>query len=495
MQELLIDWDAPRMTCVEVSRSGEGILGLQMHQFVAPEDLAGASRGRELGEWLARELSLKQVTATNWTVVLPRDRVTLRRLELPGIPESEVAMVVPFQMASQLGSAPEQMVVDFLPSGPGAVLAVSLPVEMLAQIKIVANQCGASVSRILVSSCLVSTTKPESAKRALVLWADEHRIEAVFSDGGTIQAASCRRRNSTSELTTGELAGEIRRLLMNTDPVIDPVAIFTVGSAVTLSNELGGKLNLEVTPVTEEDLAVKGLKGKVSLDQLESLAPIGQLALLGLKGAAGERERIDFLAPRKATEKKDRRLQYAIAGSIAAVIFLALGSWMWNARLADLNEEIATLGQSIRDGESFIKAREQVGTAAGKIEKHIAQQVEMSSHFSEMLQTLPGTERLFLTSYTLIPLTGEYRARVVATGLAKRRLDVELFFEQLTQRGLRVKPSPIDEETRRDRDYPVEFKLELDIPSKPVLAAKQKVEETRTSRAGASGGGSRPNAT
>lgn len=465
MQELFIDWDVPRLTCVEVSRAGEEILGVQANEFVAPEDLADVRRGRELGEWLTRELAGKQIAATSWTVVLPRDRVTMRRLELPGVPEAEMAMVIPFQMSMQLGSSPEQMIVDFLSNTPGSVMAASLPAEVMGQIKLVAAQCGASVSRVLVSSCLVTSVRPDAAKRALVLWGDQHRIEAVYTDAGAMQAASCRRRNSLAPMLVGELAGEARRQLMNVDTTSEAVRLFVWGPAADLAEELGEKLGLAATTIGTEDLSAKVLRGKLGPEQLESLPALGQLALLGMKGTSADQEQVDFINPRKAAAKQDRRLLYGLAGGLAAVLLIGMGLWMWNSRLGELDSEIETLRTQIRDGETFIEAREQVGLAASKIDKHVAQQVEMSAHFAELLATLPGTERMFLTSYTLIPLSGEYRGRVVASGLAKRRIDVELFFEQLTQRGLRVKPSPIDEETRRDRDYPVEFKLELDIPA------------------------------
>jgi hypothetical protein len=482
MQELFIDWDLPRVTCVEVSRSGEDVMGVQVHEFVAPEDLGDLRRSRELGEWLARELSLKQLSVSHWTVILPRDRVMMRRLELPGVPEAEIPIVVPFQMATQLGTAPEMIVVDYLPNHPGIVMAASLPSDVLGQIRAVATLCSATIDRILVSSCLVSAAKPDFIKKAVVIWADQHRIESVWNDGYGIAAASCRRRNSQADLAVGELAGEVRRLLMNVDTSGDEVPVFVWGQAATLVSELAQKLDTPVSAIDSELVSTKAFKGKVDAGLMESQPAIGKLALLGLKGIPADKEQVDFLSPRKSAAKKDRRMLYGIIGGVAAVLVIGVGTWIWNSKLAELDDEISTLQTQITDGNSFIKARDSIGIAAGKIDKHVSQQVELSNHFSELLTTLPGTRQLFLTSYSIIPLTGEYRARVVASGVAKRRIDVELFFEQLNQKGLRVKPSPIDEETKKDRDYPVEFKLELDIPSRRAVAASPKKETPRPSQ-------------
>ncbi len=494
MTELIIDWDFPRLSCLEISREGERILGMVEHAFVAPEELSDFRRARELGEWLARELSLKQISSNEWTIILPRDRMTLRRLELPPVPDTELPTMVQFQMASQLAASAEQMVVDYLPtqstrSGESFlhVIGTSVAGDMLAQIKVVAALCQATVKHVFPATTLLSSVatlvnKAKSSSRngvSILIWANAHRIESLLLHEGDLVLANSRRRNSQEPIHTAELAGDARRLIMlNPGSTLEETPdIFVWTNLPTVVLELQKELDADVIRVEPEVIAISLLKQEDQNRTISELTMTGQLSTVAAsRSGAHPFPQIDFLSPRQPPVKKDHRLLYGLVSGLLVLLIAGVGMWMWNARLAELNDEIASLETAISESNMFLKARSEVGEAAGKINEHLNQQVEMTKLFEELLTTLPGTDRLYLSTYSVIPLSGQYRGRVTGSGYAKRRVDVEGFNEQLTSRGLRVKPTPIDEESKDDPAYPVKFSLEFDIPAAEPALKKPSVK-------------------
>jgi len=109
---LALDWDERQLYLVSAS-TGRG--GMRVERAVVwqeEQDLTVAN-AEEAGRRLRDRLKTSGIAPAPVLVCVGRDRVVLKEIQYPPVPESEEAGLVRFQATKELSEAPEDVVIDY----------------------------------------------------------------------------------------------------------------------------------------------------------------------------------------------------------------------------------------------------------------------------------------------------------------------------------------------------------------------------------------------
>ncbi|MGH7201371.1 MAG: hypothetical protein ACREJB_12250, partial [Planctomycetaceae bacterium] len=184
-------------------------------------------------------------------------------------------------------------------------------------------------------------------------------------------------------------------------------------------------------------------------------------------------ETVDFLDPRRPAVKRERKkLQIGLAAA-GTVLVLAASYGTFKMHEADLAEEIATRETRIDAQEKLLAQGRPTLEAARQIDGWTAGDVHWLEQLQDVQETLPGTDRLYLTEYHVGPAPSEGLARIKAIGYARERFDVEEMNDRLVKKGYRLQPTALTTD-RRDPQYPNKFELDMVLVDRPGEPATQR---------------------
>ena len=493
-RHLVIEWDLPHVSLLLARREGASWEILQWHRCVLPEHVAESKAlSRDAASWLLSECPswLRELEtsseATSLSVILPRDRVTLRKLELPPIPTEELPGVVPLQMASQLSARMEDLAIDFLPptsSGSAEnqiVLAASLPIDQLRTLQTLAVQLHCELTFVGLSSLTLLeavphfTTGTASAQRSLLCIYSEERLEALYCNAGQLIAAGYRRRNRELPFQTKEAVAEIRRLLATeTETATLPIQFLSLtdsknGGVISEAEKALG-MPVQLLEIDTTNSTVR-LNDNFDLKMPELLSE-GGLRSIGalLAEKPSQVFQLNLQAPRQMQELKDHRKAWIYGGAAALVGGLIIAYLAWWGQLAGLDDKIERLNTEIAAVDKFMKDQGKVVEQAKKLTVYQDRSLDFDEHFQKILSILPARDQLLFTEWQSLPLSGESHSRIIASGLARSRQSIESFAEKLAQDGWIVRSPTIRANPER-QPFGYEFDLDFEIPA-PASAVK-----------------------
>jgi hypothetical protein len=329
---LALDWDQNQLHLIAANQRGSTVQVQRASVWQEGQPLSVAA-AEELGKALRERLREAGIAPAPVLACLARDKVIIKEVRFPAVPEAEEPNVVRFQTVKELTDSVEEVVIDYIVTGQepngerkAAVLVVRRDVLQIYQaicqaagLKLV----GLTPRLIGISHCLrkvigttVVTPPPEPPDGA---------IASVVV--GEKTAEFCVLRGSTFLLTrsltaSSNLAGEIRRNLavhagqMPQHPV---VAVYVSGKG---SGELRERLSdLIETPVHTFD----PFAGAETLD-----LPVGQrggfAGAMGILFARAEGELpINFVSPREPKVPQNFNYRLARLAMVAGVaLFIGL---------------------------------------------------------------------------------------------------------------------------------------------------------------------------
>ncbi|MBX3420574.1 MAG: hypothetical protein KF752_03355 [Pirellulaceae bacterium] len=295
------------------------------------------------------------------TVLVARELVELRTVQIPRVEADELPDIVRFQAQRQFSGLTEAWCVDFmmLPSSAGlesqTALIATMPPSQIAEIESACSAAGLQIAHIalrpLEMARLAMQTRRVSTTGCsmIVSVADGVAELSLLREGRVVQVRSTKLPTQADQCAVA-LQGEVRRSLL------------------AASNELAGQSLESVLLVAAEDVA-KALVDPVSQAtgtatdcyHPESLltkadGDLVQLAASRLAAMAGAlslesadpNSVIDFKHPkRRPPKQRNTRTWVLAAGAAAAVLILGLG-W-YSLRIRSLNAEFADYQQQIAD--------------------------------------------------------------------------------------------------------------------------------------------------
>ncbi len=496
-QWIVLFWDLPRLRILRGERRGERWCLLSLEDLLVPESLTLPNAGRGIAEWLRQESpaycfsSDDAENLVHAAIVLPRDRVTIRALSFPNLPPEELPSVVPLQMALQLTTRAEDLVVDFLPgernsaAEPQQVLAAAIPLVSLQNFQQFASSLHVHLGSVGVSSCgwqelARQLGQVPEAQGLLVSCFEPDHLESLWLRGEYLIGSGYRRRSAESPLASKELLAEIRRLqsqeaggatqhatqclLLAELPTSDGTLKHRM-----LVEEFSKAISLPVFLADWDALSTRlEFSPSTGLARASELSARGGLGLLGAWMAAATplTPQVNFAAPRKPRLIPDRRRMYALSGGLAAVLLLGLAWWAWYQQLQTLDGEIDSVRSQLASVETFLKDKGILRKQASGLDAQRARSLRISAHWEDLARSMPPQSELMFNSWRAIPLTGDNHTRVLARGLATTRRQVELLAEKLDGVGLIVR-SPVIRPLEMAGPYAFEFDLDYEIPVAP----------------------------
>lgn len=456
-----IEWSIDGIRFLKADSSGRVSLASTWHTFEHLEDdRAPVELADELKAWMRQH----HVTGGPATLLLPREGIVIRRLELPQAPENELPDLVRFQSAAKSSLPIDDLALDFLllessPDGQ-AVLTTSIDKRRLNRFIQLLTQVGFEIHQVTITplatgqfarefgGASLGRIEPELIvfqRKSLIELSIFHQGCLVFShslvlpDGGSMKGLE-------SSLTRSIVA------LHQSHPDVEISQCYYLASAAEPS--LAELLEKRFSGVHRVELpsALTGGQNTHGFEPLIGAAlPVSQASL-----------KLDLLHPRKKIEKPDRRKWYWIGGGTTAAVVLLLAYGIFLSRKSGLEASIESLNATISEIDQKLENGKPDLNAYDRINTWTTGQADPIDAWNALRRYMPGTDRLYISELRLQATSlDDVRARFTGVGFARQRNDVEEFRQNLAENGFRVRPQPTTTATR-DPDFPIRFELDVD---------------------------------
>jgi Tfp pilus assembly PilM family ATPase/Tfp pilus assembly protein PilN len=513
---IALDWEKRTLNGLEATASKGRVRVRRCFELTWPTfDSDDAANNRQTGEWLKGELARLGIAARKVLVSLPREEVVVRQIDVPDVPDEELPDLVRLQAETRISTSLDSLVLDFLPlprvegDTSRAVLMFTFDREKLDVLHEVVRAAGLELEQVAVSSVATAELVART-ERDRNLASDDTTL-TVARDGKRIEISLMRSRHllftHSTQLTGSDVqqdshlaAAEIRRALgahSQADAGNSVARAWVVGSEneqQTLRQTMADHLDCDVDmidPLAGQDVSIvsdvssrqdvnaspeaKPGEDVFMLDEGDALSHTPFGAPLGLLMAAGQPmiEAVDFLNPRKAIVRPDRRKQKIglIAASVVLAIAAAFGATQWWA--SSLHQDIDDADEQLAEFDRMIKSGRPTVEAANVINEWQTHSDDWLARMTHLNEVLPGTDRIYLQNYRFTPRAGNSAGHVHADGFARSDDDVFDLYQRLSERGYRVQPQSVPR-TSKDSEYPYRFQLELDLTIAKTVATPTK---------------------
>ncbi|AMV17264.1 hypothetical protein [Planctomyces sp. SH-PL14] len=417
------------------------------------------------------------VQANRIVLLLPREALVARQLDLPDVPDDELPDLVRFQAAVRSAAPVESLALDYIPLPAGPHPGRRVLVFTHDRARIAEWQKGLAAEEMELAGCFATPiAMAEFADRIRTVADDETRL-LVFQRGAKIELTLVDERmvvfSHGTQLPPGTgmthvqpLQAELIRTTVSLGQLHPGVEIGQV------SYLCDGEPDETVVGLLEQRFPskvsiVRGSKPLAAAGALSGNPP-ATLVGAGLSLGTPAVPRLDLVNPRKPAPKTDGRRKQILraACGVGLVAIIALGVW-WRAVLArdaqiqELNDSIAALSDTLKQGEPALKETK----AVDRWYTGVAAPLTTLDSFQ---QVLPGTDRLYFAELHLEPdLKIGGRPRISGVARARTAEDKQELEQRLRDKGYEVPPN-VATTGKKDPDYPVEFSVNVAVPAPPA---------------------------
>ena len=474
-----IDWEAKsaRFVCAKIVR--DKLESWRTFQADLPEEIASAADAAATGKWLRDTFRQHGADPQQAIVVLPRESVVMRRLDLPDVPDHELPAMARLQAATRASTPVDQLALDYLPlprheHRPGqSVLVFSCEASRLKRLRESFKAAEVDLLGCTTSATTVGevVARADASVRAnlhiptLVVYQRGSRVELsiYFDQGHLIFSHGLRLPSGDAANHVQPLKSELSRSIVALGQVHEHVVI---ERAIVVQED---ERDSQIVQMLEESFP--GRVECIDPDQAARAAgrtaeTSGALSAAALGAILAETSptlpRIDFLRARKPQPPRDERKLRLGAAAAAALLVFAVGGWFYYSALVERDQQITELQQRESDLNKLLERNDaalRTAEAIGNWENGDVPPVETLAGLQALLT---GTDRLYFQSLKFSPGTRDAAAQIRGSGFARTRRDFEELEQRLADQGYRVR-SHTPATSNRDPDYPVLFELDVDV--------------------------------
>lgn len=424
---LALDWDQNQLHVIAADVRGKSV---RVHKAAlwAEGHVPNPAEAEEMGKLLRDKLKEAKISPAPVLACVGRDRVIVKEVRFPAVPDAEEPAVVRFQTVKELTDAAEDVVIDYVGTGTtptGEKKASSLVIrrELLKSYQAICQHAGLKLAGLTprlvgIAECLrkvagttVVTPAPEPADGVIAIAvAHEKTIELAILKGETFLL--------TRSLTAGaNVAGDLRRNLAmyaGQSPGAPIVAVYLAGKgAAELRERLAEMVEVPVhtfDPFAGAELAAlpPGNRGSFA----------GAMGLLFSK-ASGQLA-INFVAPRQPKPPANPNVRLGVLGGLAALVAMICLIVGGRVALAMKKKELARVAQETKDTDVVLKAAQENGKKLKGMDDWDG--MVMLDELYELTARIPDVNALRVTSITVDPLTRTAKSRFAARFTIKGKL-------------------------------------------------------------------------
>ena len=427
------------------------------------------------GPDIAAELALK-TTALGQNapciVVVPRETVIVRQLQLPNVPIDELPALVSFQAATKSSTPATAITVDFVSIGEQgegqAVVAVALDSGRVQRVRDLVARAKLQLIGLEVSPFLIAELVARAEEQGgtpdvptLIVAQSGDRVEISILDRRRLIAThAVWLPEGDTARHVSPLQMEINRCLISlgqSHPGVEVDQVYLVEDEeadVAVVKVLNERFGAKVHAL---DLGVFGTPIPP-----ENRLSYAALIARGLAGESGMIPRVDLANPRQPAAKPDHTRRNLIAGVAAAALLLGGTWWNYSSQMASMHDELDVLNTKMTSQNEDVKNGKDDLAAANALTTWIEGDQDQLGVWDQFHQLLPGTDRLYFTELQSQPLSKAKLLKVIGTARARDTDDVNDLLQKLADAGWQVKPIQ-PSNSKKDPDYPWQFTLEAEL--------------------------------
>jgi Tfp pilus assembly PilM family ATPase len=423
---LAIDWEQQQLHVVQASTGRGGARVEQALTWSLPEPLTAAA-AEGLGRKLREALKEANVAPAPVLVCVGRERVILKELRYPAVPESEEPNIVRFQAAKELTESPEDSVIDYTPMGNGHesgerhALAVVVRKEVVNSLKGLCQGLGMKLLAVTPRPAAVIGALDRSRQGKVPVGA----VEALLVIGTRwADLAILRGRTLLFARSLGvgaTLAAEVKRSLTvfnaGADAPAQSLFVASDGDETVLCDRLEQSLGL---PVKFLDSFLPG--DAVQVDKARRgrfTAAIGLLQRWSEKPELG----INFIAPKEPKVAKNPRIRQKVLAAVMGAVVLVFMIVLGNMVLAGKKDKIRGMEDERTGVEDNLKSMAQLAVDIGGVKEWNNTSVSCLNLLYDLTAQFPSQKGFRINSIAVVPATkklskDKYIASVQITGVA-----------------------------------------------------------------------------
>jgi Tfp pilus assembly PilM family ATPase len=429
---IAIEWDN-REARVAVASEKRGSAVVEEVFAIPFEPTTGP---KEIGRQLAAGLSAHRIRNGNALVAVGRNSIELKLFGLPPAPDDELPEMVRFQAPREFTNWGEGWPLDYVallgaPDQPRTVLAATMSPDVVKQITETCQVAGikpehlvlraSAAASLLTRAKKVSGTEPQLL---IDLLADELDLTVTIG-GRVVFTRTARLPNDT--LATADFAkplvSEVRRTLAAAQNQLGGQKVERVWlcAGSDEQQELARNLTESLNLPTELFDPFAELPGANRLEMSRGshrgrFAPV--LGML-LDAGAGEPHAIDFLKPKRRTEKPSQRPRVLAYAAVAAgLLGIAGGGYWYHLRMLD--KQIADLTNQNFEQKKIVDKYGEVLNRVAAIDEWRAEDVPWLDEMKRLAEKLPQSEDVMLKELRLSSQKGG-GGRIEFDGLVKKQ--------------------------------------------------------------------------
>lgn len=491
-QETIFFWERKHVGVIQAEPSGARLELKMLRRWEIPEDHAEPAKW---GSWLKERCAEANLKGGKVRLVLSRDLLVTRRIEVPDAPDDELHQLVQFQAAAKLSTPVDQLVFDYVPlsaagSGqPRPVFVVAIANKQLNLMRDALQAVDFEVEHVQTSFAGLAELERfaptdlaalDSTERCMIVNNSSGYLElSLFSDRYIHFSHSQKLQEDIPEQYAKTIANEFRRAgvaLNETKAAARILAFVKEDQIAAMQAALPASINESTHLITLESHPNIRFRDDVDSGLWPNLLPAIGIAL---GSAKSKLEPLDLLHPRQPIEKQDYRRAKVLAGVGLAAIVLMGAYLAWNMRLSSLKETVVEKTRKREQLKELIEAGQPKLEQHNLIEAWQQGQRDPLERIANLAKLSPGQSRLYLDKFLMQSTSNDSTFVVQTTGHAKTREDVEIFFDQLSEAGYKVPPKEIPR-LNIDGEYP--YRFDLSASWDPVAIEKQKEAEEKAAK-------------
>ena len=491
---LAVEWDEHEIRlAVASARAGVAVLERAFSVRLPPATDGKPVDPSTIGNALGAAVASEGLRKAETLAVVGRPSIELKDLSLPPAPDDELPDMVRFQAMRDFTQLQDDWPLDFIPLSGSAeesrqVLAAAISPETLGEARTICAKAGVELKHLVLRPCasasLLARHRPGPNRiRLLVdLLGDEVDLTVLADDRPIFMRTARLAGDSTTQEQFRAVVMEIRRTIAAMQNRlhgrrVDEVHLCGDGPhQATLGERIESELDLPTKlfdPFTSFEGA-SAIERKLPEHRGRFAPLLGMLA----DAAAGERQAIDFIDPRRRPAAKSYRREMTLAAALAAVLLLSFAAftWFWTSRQ---ESEIQQLADKSTNLDKQIEKGKKVQIEVRDLEKWMAGDVVWLDTLYRISTKAPKAQDVMLTGLTAT--TSNNGANLKMEGALRTHEQFTALENQLRKAGHVIAPGEFDQDAKSTK-YPLSFKTDIGITPKMVAAWRAEAKSQKTQK-------------